>query len=81
MSAMGVTDALVDDRKAVLRFDVTARADEMLRFFGDLIVNVPAETVGVVTDAVKQRDAHGDGPDVEVLLADHSDGFENVLCI
>ena len=71
----GDGDALVDDRDTVVTLDGLAGGDEILGVGGDLAVNVVASRVDVVRRTVEQRDAHGDGTDVELLLLDHLIGL------
>ena len=74
----GDRDPLVDDGDAVLTLDVFAGPDEMLRFADNLLVDAVAGPVDVRVRAVEQRNAHGDGTDVEVFLVDHVYGLEDV---
>ena len=71
----GDGDALVDDRDAVVAFDGLAGGNEVLGIGSDLAVDVVAGLVDIVRGAVEQRDAHGDGADVELLLLDHLIGL------
>ena len=71
----GDGDALIDDRNAVVAFDGLAGGNEVLGIGGDLAVDVVAGLVDIVRGAVEQRDAHGDGADVELLLLDHLIGL------
>ena len=69
---------LVDDRDAVLLLNVLTRSHQLFGLAGDLIVNVVAQAVPVVADAIEERDAHGDGADIQILLPDHLDGFQYI---
>ncbi len=71
-------DPLVDDGDAVLPLDVFPGPDEVRRLADDLLVDAVAGPVDVRVGAVEQGNAHGDGSDVEVLLVDHVDRFEDV---
>ena len=71
----GDGDALVDDRDAVVAFDGLAGGNEVLGIGSDLAVDVVAGLVDIVRGAVEQRDAHGDGANVELLLLDHLIGL------
>ena len=71
----GDGDALVDDRDAVVAFDGLAGGNEVLGIGSDLAVDVAAGLVDIVRGAVEQRDAHGDGANVELLLLDHLIGL------
>ena len=68
-------DTLIDDRDAVVAFDGLAGGNEVLGIGSDLAVDVVAGLVDIVRGAVEQRDAHGDGADVELLLLDHLIGL------
>ena len=73
----GDGDALIDDGDAELALDVVTRLHQMLGVAGDLVIDFIAAALGILTDAVQQGDAHGDGADVQMLLVDHIDGVEN----
>ena len=65
----------------VLLLNILPRGHQMLGLAGDLVVNVVAQAVPVVADAIEKGDAHGDGADVQILLPDHLDGFQYISCI
>lgn len=69
--------ALVDDGDADLFGDGVAHVDETAGGAHDLVVDLGGGAVGVVGDAVEQRDPQRDRPHVEVLSRDHIDRFEN----
>ena len=71
--------ALVDDRNAVHLFDVASRFHQMLGRAGNFVVDLGTQAVSVVTHAVKKGDAHGNGADIQILLADHLNGFKNIF--
>ena len=72
-------DALVDDRDAKLTLDVFARFHEVFGAGADLVVNLVAAALRILTHTVEQGDAHRDGADVKVLLVDHVDCVKNIL--
>ena len=72
--------ALVDDGDADLFGDGVADGDEVACGAHDLVIDLGGGAVGVVCDAVEQRDAERDRPDVEVLVRHHIYGFENFFC-
>ena len=77
----GDRNALVDDRDAELALDLLARGDQLFRAAGDLFVNLVRQHVYIVAGEVAQRNAHCDRADIEVLLLDHLDGFQNICCV
>ena len=64
-------DALVGDGHTERAFDFFGDVDEAARRARDLVVDALAGAMQIVGGAVAQRDAHGDGADVEVLGLDH----------
>ena len=77
----GDGNALIDDGDAELPLDVLAGLDQLFGVAGDLFINLFAGPLGVRVAAAQERDAHGDGADVQMLLVDHLDGGEDVLLI
>ena len=77
----GDRNALVDDRDAQLALDLLTGRNQLLRAAGDLIIHLVRKHVDVVAGEVSQRNAHRDRADVKVLLLDHLDGFQNILCV
>ena len=73
--------ALVHDRDAIFGLNRLARAHERLGLGRDLIVELAAGGLRVRIGTVIERNAHGDGPDVEMLLLDHTDGFQYFLLV
>ena len=71
----GDGNALVDDGDAILLGDVLPGLYQMLRVPADLIVDFPGGLFHVRVDAVQEGDAHGDGPDIQILVVDHVDGL------
>ena len=63
------------------RGDGPSGLDEVLGRVRDLIVDLGTQPIRVVADAVPEGDAHGDGAYVQILLADHLDGFQYISCI
>ena len=74
-------NTLVDDRNSVFLFDIAAGLYELFGAARDLVVDLVTGLFDIVGLTVEKRNAHGDGTDVEVLLADHIDGFKNVFCV
>ena len=72
---------LVNNRNAVLLFDVNTGCYQMLGSFGNFIVDPLAEAIGILAHAIPKGNAHGDGADVEVFLTDHFNGFQYVARI
>ena len=66
------------DLRYVFTLDRNTRAHQMLGGLGDLIVHLLTKTVGILAHAVKKRNAHGYGANIEVLLAYHTNGFQNI---
>ena len=71
--------ALVNDRNAVFLFDARADGNVVLRDAADLVINFVAGGMDIRVDAIEQGNADRDRADVEMLLLDHADGFENVV--
>jgi hypothetical protein len=69
---------LVDDRDAVHLLDLLAHRNETLREAADLVVHLPARSVEIAVRAGEEGNAHRDRPDVQILVVDHADGFQNV---
>ena len=72
-------DALVDDRDAVLLLQLGGDLDQPAGAAHDLGVDALGGAARLAGGAVVERDAHGDGPDVEVLGPDHAHGLEDLL--
>ena len=71
--------ALVYDRNTVFLFNARADGDVVLRDAADLVINFVAGGMDIRVDAIEQGNADRDRADVEMLLLDHADGFENVI--
>ena len=71
-------DALVDDGNAQFLFNALARGHQVLGAAADLVIDLPGGGLGIGVGAVQERDTHGDGADVQVLLGDHIDGLHNI---
>ena len=69
---------LVDNRHTVLFFYLIADADEVMCLLCDFVIDLGAGTLNILTAAVEQRDAHGYGSYIEILILNHVDGFEDV---
>ena len=67
-------DALVDNGNAKLRLNVLSGLHQVLGGGGDLVVDLLTGHLGVGVAAVQQRDTHGDGADIQVLLVNHVNG-------
>ena len=72
-------DAVIDDRQPEFLRDVGADAPQPARHPLDLVVDVAAQAVATVADAIEKADADGDGADIELLGPHHGDGFEDLL--
>ena len=72
-------DAVVDDREPKLLGDLSADAPQIAGDSLYFFVDVAAQAVATIADAIEQADADGDGADIELLRAHHLDGFEDLL--
>src|SRR5690606_37035201 len=72
-------DPAVDDRDAVAPLDVLADLAEPAGVVEQSGVDPVAEDGYVGRRTTLQVNAHGDGPDVELVLPDHAERGENVL--
>ena len=70
-------DALVHHGNAVARADFVAVFHEMGGVFGDFGAHLVGEHVEVVTDAVEEADAEGNGANIEMFVAEHVDSAEH----
>lgn len=73
----GDGNALVDDGDTVLALEVLGGLDQMLSRVRHVVVDLRAHAVEVLVTATHERNTHGDGPDVEVLLLNHAAGFRD----
>ena len=73
----GDGNALVDDGDTVLALEVLGGLDQMLSRARHVVVDFRAHAVEVLVTATHERNAHGDGPDVEVLFLNHAAGFRD----
>ena len=48
---------------------------------GNFLINPVAGQVDIAVHTAEKGDAHGDGTDIEMLLLDHSDGFQNIAYV
>ena len=71
--------ALVDNRYAVFLFNVATGLHQMLRGVRNLVIDLITQSPGIVADTVVQRDAHGYGAYIQILLPDHLDCFQYVF--
>ena len=72
-------DAPVDDGHAVLLLQLGGDLDQLAGAAHDLGVDALGRAARLAGGAVVEGDAHGDGPDVEVLGPDHAHGLEDLL--
>ncbi len=70
-------DPLVDDGNAVEALNVFGGPDQVFGTAHDARIDLLAENPDVGMAAAAQIYAHGDRPDVQVLIGHHLDGFEN----
>ena len=77
----GDGNALIDNGNAELRLDLPAHTDQVLGAAGDLVIGFFAADGQVRIGTVQKADAHGDGPDIQVLIVDHVQGGQNVVLI
>ena len=77
----GDGNPLVDNGNPVFLFNLFPHLHQFAGLLHDFIVNLPAGGIRVRIDAIQQRDAHGNGADVQVFFLDHVDGFHDVLGI
>lgn len=73
----GDGNTLVDDGDTVLALEVLGGLDQMLSRVRHVVVDLRAHAVEVLVTATHERNTHGDGPDVEVLLLNHAAGFRD----
>ena len=71
----GNRDALVDDGNAVIALNLFAYLNKVLGIRGDFGVNLLADCIDVVANAVEQRNTHSNGAHVELFLLDHLVGL------
>ena len=77
----GDGNTLVAERDAELPLDLLTRAHKALRPARDFLINAAAGLLNIRIAAIEQRDAHGDGADIEILLLDHRDGLQDIPCV
>jgi len=77
----GHRNALVDNGDSVLLLDFIAGPHKLPGPGGDFVVHLLAGARNIAVHAVQQRNTHGDGADVQVLLLNHGDGFQNIADI
>ena len=73
-------DTLVDNGNAILALEVLRGLHEVLGLGGDAVIHLGAHAVEVLVRATHERDAHGDGADVEVLLGHHVECLGDLFC-
>ena len=66
-------DALVDNGNAELPLNGLSRFHQILGRAGDLVIDLVCAHLRIAVGAVQQRDPHGNGPDIQMLLVDHFD--------
>ena len=72
-------DTFIDDGDAVLRLDVLARLNEILRRARDLLIDILAELLEIWMGTVPQGDSHRNGTHIEAVFCNHPIGFTDVL--
>ena len=75
----GYGNALIHDRYAQLNFDTFTYAHQVFSAGGDFVVDFAACHIAVRVGTVQERDAHGNGADIEFFFLDHADGFEYLV--
>ena len=71
----------MDYRDAVLFADLLTDGNKIACIAADLIVDPVAGLLNGRCSAVHERDAHRDGPDVEMLFVEHLHRFNNLVFI
>ena len=71
-------DSFVDDRNAEFEFELIADRDQIFGIAADFLVDPAPRFFSVRIAAVEQRNPHGDGADIQLLLIDHLDRFKNI---
>ena len=74
-------NALVDNGNAELGLNVLADFYQVFGAACDLIVDFFAALIHIRVRTVQEADAHGNGPDVQVLIVDHVQSRQNILLI
>ena len=74
-------DPLIDDGNSVFLFDELTGLYQIFGVRVNFVVNFFTGPVDVAVTAVQKGDAHGDGPDIQILLLDHGDGLHDVIKI
>ena len=72
-------NALVGNGDAVLALQVLGHGHQVFGLARDAVVDLLAHAIQVLVCAAIERDAHRDGAQVKVLLADHGEGFGDFL--
>ena len=70
---------LIDDGNAKFPLDLFSRCDQMLCIAADLVVDLFTRTLRAAVRAGEERDAHRDRADIQMLLVDHTDCFQNII--
>ena len=71
----GNRDALVHDGNAVFALEALGRFHQMLGGRRHVVVDLGAHAAQILIGAAHERDAHGHGANVQMLLRDHAAGF------
>ena len=72
-------NALVGNGDAVLALQVLGHGHQVLGLARDAVVDLLAHAIQVLVCAAIERDAHRDGTQVKVLLADHGKSLDDLL--
>ena len=70
---------LIDDGNAEFPLDLFSRCDQALCIAADLVVDLFTRTLCASVRAGEERDAHRDRADIQMLLVDHTDRFQNII--
>ena len=74
-------DPLVDDRDTVGTLNFLSDRDQTCGAARDFFVDLLRRAVDIGVGAVKEREPHRNGTDIEIFIVDHPDGFQNILCV
>ena len=75
------SNTLVDDRNAVFLFNFFTSFYQLFCFACDFVIDFIASLIDIGIDTIQQRNSHGSGSNIQALILNHADGFENIPCI
>ena len=74
-------NALIDDGNTKLPLNILAGFYQLFCITGDFVIDLIAGLLRIGVAAAQQRNTHGNGPDIQMLLIDHFNGGEDLLLV